>query len=455
MKKKQEKNLGEFEAVCENYSYDGKGVTHYEGKPVFVAGFFLEEKAIIRLIYERSEFYVGKIVKLLKKSPFRIEPLCKVCTSCGGCSFQQLAYSAQLEFKRSRVEDAFKKIAGMKNVEVLPCLGMEQPYFYRNKIQMPVGLSQKGRIITGFYKEKTHEIVPIETCYIENEKAEEVLKTIRELMKKYKILPYDEDKKTGIIRHILIRTSKEKPQMMVVLVTTQDVFGGRGEFVKALHLACPSITTIVQNINPRDTNVILGEKERILFGKGYIEDDLCGVWFQISAKSFYQVNPIQTEVLYKTAIDFAKLTKKEVVLDCYCGIGTIGLIAARYAKEVIGVEIVKEAISDAKKNAARNHIHNETFFVGDASDWMVEYARDHGKVDVLFMDPPRKGSDEKFLSSVFALGPKKIVYVSCDPSTLARDVKFLMKKYKVEKIQPVDMFPMTYHVETVVLLSKK
>ena len=237
-----------------------------------------------------------------------------------------------------------------------------------------------------------------------------------------------------------------------MLVTNQDVFGGRGEFVKALHLACPSITTIVQNINGRATNVILGEKERVLFGKGYIEDSLCGVWFQISAKSFYQVNPVQTEILYKTAIDFAKLTGKETVLDCYCGIGTIGLIASKHAKEVIGVEIVKEAISDAIKNAKRNGITNETFVVGDASDYMVNYARSKGKVDVVFMDPPRKGSDQKFLSSVMTLLPKRIVYVSCDPTTLARDVKILSTKYKIEKIQPVDMFPMTYHVETIVSL---
>lgn len=454
MKKKVEKNLGEFEAVCEDYSYDGKGVTHYQGKVVFVNGFFLNEKAIIRLTYERSEFYIGKIVKLLTKSPSRIEPKCKVCTTCGGCAFQQLDYVAQLDFKTHKVEEAFRKIGNMK-VKVLPCLGMENPYYYRNKIQMPVGLSQTGRIITGFYKEKTHEIVPIETCYIENEKAEEVLKTIRELMKKFKILPYDEDTRKGIIRHILIRTSKEKKQLMVVLVTAQDVFGGRGEFIKALHLACPSITTIVQNINTRDTNVILGEKERILFGKGYIEDALCGVWFQISSKSFYQVNPVQTEVLYQTAIQFAGLSKKEVVLDCYCGIGTIGLIAARHAKQVIGIEIVKEAISDAKKNAIRNNIQNETFYVGDASEWIVNYVKNKGKVDVLFMDPPRKGSDEKFLSSVLTLKPRKVVYVSCDPSTLARDVKYLSSHYQIEKIQPVDMFPMTYHVETIVLLSRK
>lgn len=449
--KKKDKNLGEFEAICEDISYDGKGVTHYQGKVVFVSGFFLNEKAIIRLTYERSEFYVGKIIKLISKSPFRIEPKCKVCTSCGGCTYQQLDYKEQLNYKTNKVKEAFLKFAKMK-VNVLPCIGMENPYFYRNKIQMPLSLSKQNKIISGFYKEKSHEIVPIDKCFIENEQAEIILSKIKELMKKYKIAPYDEDTRSGVIRHILIRTSLHKKQLMVVLVTNVDAFGGRKEFIKSLHLECPIITTIVQNINTRDTNVILGDKERILFGKGYIEDSLCDVWFQISAKSFYQVNPVQTEILYSKAIEFAKLTGKERVLDCYCGIGTIGLIASKHAKEVIGVEIVKEAIRDAINNAKRNNITNEIFVVGDASEYMVNFAKEKGKVDVVFMDPPRKGSDDKFLNSVLTLLPKRIVYVSCDPTTLARDIKKLSLKYEIETIQPVDMFPMTYHVETVVSL---
>ncbi len=454
MAKKRDLNLGEFEATCEDISFDGKGVTHYQGKVVFVPGFFLYEKAIIRLVYERSEFYAGKIIKIITKSPYRIEPKCKICSSCGGCCYQQLSYSAQLEYKTKKVKDAFLKFAKL-TAKVEPCIGMSDPYFYRNKIQMPIGLSQKGRIITGFYKEKTHEIVPVDKCYIENEQAEDVLTTIKDLMKKFKILPYNEDTRKGVIRHILIRTSFHKKQIMVVLVTNQDEFGGRREFVKALHLSCPSITTIVQNINTRDTNVILGEKERILYGKGYIEDSLCDVWFQISAKSFYQINPIQTEVLYSTAIKLANLNGTETVLDCYCGIGTIGLIASKHAKKVIGIEIVKEAVSDAIKNAKRNNITNETFVNEDASEYMIKYAKSKGNVDVVFMDPPRKGSDQKFLNSILTLLPKKIIYISCDPTTLARDIKILSSKYKIEKIQPVDMFPMTYHVETVCALTLK
>lgn len=451
---KKEKNLGEFEATCVDQSYDGKGVTRYNGKVVFVAGFFLHEKALIRLIYERSEFYIGKIVKLIKKSPSRIEPKCKVCSTCGGCVFQQLKYDEQLEFKTKQVKEALTKITGI-SAHVEKCLGMENPYYYRNKIQLPVGLSQKGRIITGFYKEKSHDIVPIDTCYIENEYASDIVNKIKELMKKYRIAPYDEDRRTGVIRHILIRTSFYKKQIMVVLVTAKDAFGGRNDFIKELHLSCPNITTIVQNINERDTNVILGEKERILFGKGYIEDALCDVWFQISAKSFYQINPQQTEVLYQTAVTLANLTGKERVLDCYCGIGTIGLVASKHAKEVIGVEIVKEAVMDARQNARRNNITNATFYVGDASEWMSNYAKNNHDIDVVFMDPPRKGSDERFLKSLMALEPKTVVYISCNPSTLARDLKMLLKKYKIVKVQPVDMFPMTYHVETITLLCRK
>ncbi len=454
MAHKKEKNLGEFEAICEDLSFDGKGITRYHGKVVFVAGFFPHEKAVIRLIYERSEFYIGKIVKLLKKSSQRIDPKCKVCTSCGGCVFQQLDYQAQLQFKTKQVQETLKRLGGI-NAHVEDCLGMDNPYFYRNKIQLPVGMSQKGRIITGFYKEKSHEIVPIDKCYIENEQASLIVDCIKVLMKKYRIAPYDEDTRKGVLRHILIRTSFNKPQTMVVLVTAKDAFGGRNDFIKELHLTCPMITTIVQNINERDTNVILGEKERILFGKGYIEDSLCDVWFQISAKSFYQINPLQTEVLYKNAIALAELSGKERVLDCYCGIGTIGLIASRQAREVIGVEIVKEAIIDARKNAMRNKITNETFIVADASEWMVDYAKTGNKIDVVFMDPPRKGADSKFLHSLMTLEPQRIIYISCNPSTLARDLKILTQKYQIKKVQPVDMFPMTYHVENIVLLCRK
>ena len=274
-------------------------------------------------------------------------------------------------------------------------------------------------------------------------------------MKKYRILPYDEDLKKGIIRHILIRNSHYFKEVMVVLITSVDSFPGRRDFIKDLKNQEPIISTIVQNINPRDTNVILGEKERILYGKGFIKDQLCGLTFKISPKSFYQVNPIQTEKLYQTAIDLANINKNDLVLDAYCGIGTIGLIAAKTAKKVIGVEIVSDAIKDARKNAKENDIQNISFYEGDAGEFILEKQKVGITFDVVIMDPPRKGSDEKFLNIILKTEPKKVVYVSCEPSTLARDLQLLSQKYIIKKVVPVDMFPQTFHIESVVLLKLK
>ena len=358
-------------------------------------------------------------------------------------------YTSQLEYKREKVQQCLSKIGGI-NIKVDPVIGMENPYCYRNKIQMPIKMSKQGKIVSGFYKEKTHDIVPIETCEIENKKADDILSSIKQLMKKFRILPYDEDRRNGVIRHILIRTSYHYDEIMVVLVTTIDSFPGRGDFIKVLKNKNPEITTIVQNINPRDTNVILGERQRVLSGKGYIRDILCGVEFKISPKSFYQVNPIQTEKLYLKAIECADIKKTDLVLDAYCGIGTIGLIASKYAKEVVGVEIVKEAVIDAINNAKNNNITNAYFFAGDAGDFIVEQYKQGIKFDVVIMDPPRKGSDERFLSIIKKTKPSKVVYVSCDPATLARDLKFLSDTYDIKSVTPVDMFPHTNHIENVV-----
>ncbi len=274
-------------------------------------------------------------------------------------------------------------------------------------------------------------------------------------MKKYKILPYDEDKRKGVIRHVLIRTSFHYDEIMVVLVTNVDVFPGRNDFIKELKKLNPEITTVIQNINSRDTNVILGEKQRILFGKGYINDELCSIKFKISPKSFYQVNPLQTEKLYSLAIEKANISKNDLVLDAYCGIGTIGLIASKYAREVVGVEIVKEAVIDAVNNAKNNNIENAKFYVGDAGEFILNEYNQGVRYDVVIMDPPRKGSSEEFLSILIKTKPSRIVYVSCDPATLARDLKYLSSVYDIVSVNPVDMFPHTFHVENVVLLSRK
>ena len=439
---------------CVDLSYEGKGVCK-NGKDVyFVPGMFPGEEGDIVFDYARNGSKFGKIAKLDKTSPGRIQPRCKICSSCGGCAFQQYDYSYQLAYKTKKVQEQFKKIAKM-DVNPFPCLGMENPYFYRNKIQMPFGKDNRGNLYCGFYKEGTHVIVPVDTCYIEDERAKTILDAIKKLGKSFKIEPYKEDEGRGFLRHVLIRTSKHKEQVMVVLVTYKDAFPSRNNFVKALIKECPFITTVIQNVNSRHTNVILGEFERVLYGPGFIEDVLCGISFKISAKSFYQVNPIMTETLYQKAIEAAKLTKEDIVFDAYSGIGTIGMCAAKSCKQVISVEIVKEAVLDARKNAKFNQVDNISFYCDDASAFMVNMANKKQHVDVVFMDPPRKGSDQRFLDALCRLSPDRVVYVSCDPSTLARDVAYLNKKYRLESVQPVDMFPHTMHVETVASLELK
>lgn len=440
--------------VCRDLTYEGRGVVAFGEEIIFVQGMFPGEEGDVEIQYRRNGNLFGKVKKLDKISPDRIEPKCKICSSCGGCQFQQYAYPAQLLFKSSKVKEQFRKIGHM-DVDVLPTIGMDEPYYYRNKIQMPFGRDIKGHIYCGFYKENSHIIVPVNECFIEDKRAVHILDTLKKLMQSFRIAPYDEDRREGILRHALIRTSYYEKQIMLVLVTAVDVFPSRGNLVKALLKECPEITTIVQNINSRSTNVILGEKQRILFGKGYIADSLCGVRFQISAKSFYQTNPVMTEKLYSYAMECAKLNKDDVVLDAYSGIGTIGLVASKYCKEVLSVEIVEEAVRDAERNARRNRIENFKEFADDASSFMVRMAKQNIPLDVLFMDPPRKGSDQRFLDAVLKLKPKRIVYISCDPSSLARDCAYINKSYQIETIQPFDMFPHTTHVETVASLNLK
>ena len=333
--------------------------------------------------------------------------------------------------------------------KVEPIIGMENPYYYRNKVHAVFDRDRKGNIVSGTYEAKTHRVVPVENCLIEDKKSQEIIRTIRGLLKSFKIKTYDEDTGYGLFRHVLIRRGFKSGEIMVVLVLGSPILPSSNNFVKALRKEHPEITTVVLNINDRKTSMILGEREKVLYGKGFIRDELCGCTFRISPKSFYQVNPVQTEILYQKAIEFAHLTGKESVIDAYCGIGTIGLIASGHAKEVVGVELNKDAVKDAILNAKENQIRNVRFFQGDAGEFMEAMAAEGNSMDVLFMDPPRAGSDEKFMASAVKMGPEKIVYISCNPETLARDLKYLVKK-----IQPVEMFAFTEHVETVVLLSR-
>ena len=376
---------------------------------------------------------------------------CNISKKCGGCQFQGIPYKEQLK-KKQKKEQSLLGAYG----KVCSIIGMENPYYYRNKVHAVFDRDRKGNIISGIYEEGTHRVVPVENCLIEDEKSQEIIRTIRGMLKSFKIRTYDEDTGYGLLRHVLIRRGFSTGEIMVVLVTGSPIFPSKNNFVKALRKAHPEITTVVLNVNDRQTSMVLGDREKPIFGPGFIKDRLCGCMFRISPKSFYQVNSVQTEILYQTAIDYAGLIGKETVIDAYCGIGTIGLIAAKKAGKVIGVELNKDAVKDARINAKENKITNAAFYQGDAGRFMVEMAAKGEKADVVFMDPPRAGSDERFLSSVVKLSPKKVIYISCNPETLARDLKYLTKHhYKVEKIQPVDMFPFCDHCETVCELVRK
>lgn len=445
----------EFEATCENMSFDGKGCVFYNGHIGFIPGLIEGEKAKIVMTYYTSNQFTGYVKEVIEPSLNRVKPICPVYKDCGGCSLMHMSYNAQLDFKRNRVIDTLKRIGGIDDVLVDKTIGMMNPYFYRNKIQLPIRLDKHGNLVSGFYKERTHEVIPITKCYIENEKSDQILECIKLLMHKYSISAYDENNRKGVVRHVLIRSSYHFDEIMVVLVTNSESFKNQDAFIKELINKEPCITTIVQNINTKDTNVILGDKEKVLYGKGYIVDSICDVKFKISAMSFYQVNPIQVEKLYSLAIEKANLSKDDLLLDAYCGIGTIGLISSKYCKEVHGIEIVEKAIEDAKENAINNNITNAKYYLGDAGEYILNQYKKGVFYDVVIMDPARKGSDAKFLSTLLETKPKKIVYVSCDPATLARDLKVLKEGYNIVSVTPVDMFPHSYHVETVVLLEKK
>lgn len=375
---------------------------------------------------------------------------CALYKKCGGCQLQNMTYAEQLSFKQAKTIKALGRFGHVEEI-----IGMREPYHYRNKVQAAFGVTRGGKIISGVYQSSSHRIVCVDNCRLEDRKADKIIVTIRNLMKDFKMMPYNEDTKRGFLRHVLVKRGFSTGEIMVVLVTATPVFRSKNDFLSALLKAHPDITTVIQNINPAHTSMVLGERETVLFGKGYITDILCGCQFRISARSFYQINPVQTEVLYRTAIDFAGLTGKETVIDAYCGIGTIGIICAEKAKSVIGVELNSDAVHDAIINAKINKTENIRFFNADAGEFMLDCAREGEQVDVVFMDPPRAGSTPEFLSSVVTLGAKKIVYVSCNVDTQARDLGFLTKNgYKVKKIQPVDMFPHTGHVECVVMLTK-
>ena len=375
---------------------------------------------------------------------------CPHAKKCGGCQLQNMIYERQLSFKQVKV---IKLLGKYRHVDEI--IGMEHPYHYRNKVQAAFG--ERGKeIISGIYQSSTHKIVPVDSCLIEDPKADEIIVTIRKLLNSFKLRAFNDVAMKGFLRHVLIKRGFSSGEIMVVLVTGVMDFPKQEQFVNALLTRHPEITTLVQNVNNKRTSLLLGEESRVLFGSGYIEEDLCGFRFRISPKAFYQVNPTQTEVLYNKALDFAELSGKETVLDAYCGTGTIGIIASPKAKQVVGVELNGDAVKDAKVNAELNNVQNIEFYKDDAGRFMVKAAQTGAQYDVVIMDPPRAGASLDFLKSLITLAPKKVVYISCNPETQARDVAFLVKNgYRVKKIQPVDMFPHTEHVECIVSLVRK
>ena len=376
---------------------------------------------------------------------------CKVFGKCGGCQLLNMSYEEQLKKKKDEVTKLLKPYCTVEKI-----IGMENPVHYRNKVLATFSCDRKGMPISGMYEENSHRVVSTDSCLLNDEKADKIIVSIRGLLKSFKIKTYNEDTGYGLLRHVLVRVGKNSGQVMVVLVLASPILPGKNNFVKALRNLHPEITSMVINVNPRHSSAVLGDKEIVIYGPGYIEDTLQEKTFRISPKSFYQINPVQTEKLYSKAIEFAGLTGKETVLDAYSGTGTIGICASDKAKKVICVELNKDAVKDAIVNAKRNNVSNIEMFNQDAGEFMLKQAEANIKMDVVFMDPPRSGSDEKFLRSLCKHAPKKVVYISCNPETLARDLKFLTKNgYKAEKAVACDMFPTTNHTECVVKLSKK
>ncbi|MEE9727721.1 23S rRNA (uracil(1939)-C(5))-methyltransferase RlmD [Listeria seeligeri] len=441
------------EITIEDLTHDGNGVGKIDGYPLFIPNTLPGEKVTAKIIKLNKNYGFARMENLEVVSAERVEPPCAVYSKCGGCSLQHLSYVGQLAFKRNQVEETMKRI-GKLNVDVKETLGMENPWRYRNKSQVPVGFVN-GKLTAGFYQKRSHEIIDMSTCLIQSEQGDFAVQKTREVLAKYGTEPYDEKTGKGDIRHIMTRFAHTTGQLMLVLVTTKDRLPFKEEIIRDLTEQL-ALTSIVQNINPQKTNVIFGDRTKTLWGKDIIEDTIHGIRFAISARSFYQVNPLQTEVLYQQAIEAAELTGEETVIDAYCGIGSISLCLAKKAKHVYGVEIVDQAIQDARANAELNNLSNTTFETGKAEEVIPTWYKAGIVADVLVVDPPRKGCDEKLLQTILAMKPKKVVYVSCNPGTLARDMKILSDGgYEANLVQPVDMFPMTTHIEAVTVLNLK
>jgi 23S rRNA (uracil1939-C5)-methyltransferase len=440
----------------EDISSEGEGIGKYQGYILFVKNTVVGDKVKVKVMKTKKSYGYGRMMELIEASPFRVEARCPIAEKCGGCTLQHLDYGKQLEFKQNKVKNCLLRIGGFtEDIPMEPIVGMEEPFYYRNKAQFPVGKDKEGNIVIGFYAGRTHSIIDTSHCYIQADINDIIIEQIRRFLVEYKISVYEEDTHTGLVRHILTRVGFTTGEIMVCLVINGTKLPHQEEFIEFL-TRIPHMTSISLNLNQEKTNVILGNKVITLWGQPYITDYIGKIKYQISPLSFYQVNPVQTKKLYEIALEYADLHGDEVVWDLYCGIGTISLFLAGKAKQVYGVEIIPEAIADAKRNAEINFIQNAEFFVGAAEDILPEkYKEENIYADVIVVDPPRKGCDESLLDTIVQMAPKKVVYVSCDPATLARDLKYLCGRgYQVKRVQAVDQFGHSVHVETVVLLSR-
>lgn len=438
--------------------YEGEGIAKIEGYPIFIEGAILGEKVKALIVKVKKNYAYGKLIEVIESSSERIEPKCSIYKRCGGCTVQHMSYKKQLDYKFERVKDCITKIGGLSEELVKYPIGMDNPERYRNKVQLPVGMV-KGELNIGFYASRSHNIIDLDTCLIQDKVADRVTNLARQWMLKYNIQPASVDgvfNKKGLIRHIMIRKGFTTNEVMVVLVATKDKIPYINEFINEIVEKIDGIKSIVLNVNKENTNVILGQECITLWGEDTITDYIDNFKFNISPLSFFQVNPVQTEKLYSKALEYAGLTGEETVFDAYCGTGTITLFLSQKAKKVYGVEIIEPAIINARENARINNIENAEFFVGKSEEVIPELIEKGIAPEVIVVDPPRKGCDIKLLEAIGKAKPKKVVYVSCDPSTLARDLKIVEEQgYKTEEVQPVDMFPMTSHVETCVLLQRR
>lgn len=436
-------------------THEGHGVVKIDRYPIFVPNALINETIEYKIIKVKKNFAIGKLLNVIVESDSRVEPPCVYYDKCGGCQLQHMTYQGQLTMKKEQVINLFHRKGSFNDTIIHDTVGMEDPWRYRNKSQIPIGLNNNKKPIMGFYRQRSHDIIDMDSCLIQDEKHQQVMNDVKQLISELNISVYNEKTKKGLLRHLVVRTGHYTNQMMIILVTNGKAFKQANQLVEALVKLHPNVTSIKQNINDAHSNVIMGRKSITLYGTDEIEDKLSEITFNISDQSFYQINSHQTEKLYNQALEYAQLTGNEIVLDTYCGIGTIGLYMAGKSKHVYGVEVVSSAIKDAEENATINQLENTTFVCGKAEEVILKWKAEGIRPDVVMVDPPRKGCDETFIKTLLELNPKRIVYISCNPSTQQRDAQLLSQQYDLKEITPVDMFPQTTHIETVALFERK